>query len=262
MYNIPGELKESFLAVLKKKGISSGQHFSFLKWLRYFLDFCDKNQFPPRKMKSLEAFLRKLQEKNQNSAQRQQAQQAINLFLDHVSERNSDPEGGGLLVHSGNKMPGKMEGRGFLGSAGISSDTHQPGKIVSLHAKAPREYRFRIVSSAQEEVTSSVKTGVSWVSEFNRLSDEIQVRHYSQKTLKVYRLWLRKFQTFTRSKSPELLSITDVKGFLTFLAIKQKRSNKRLPPRPRTRRSMPYCSFFGTCWRRISARWMASHARR
>jgi len=54
------------------------------------------------------------------------------------------------------------------------------------------------------------------------MENEIQVRHYSQKTLKVYKLWLKKFQTFTRSKAPELLSIAEVKEFLTYLAVKQQ----------------------------------------
>jgi len=48
------------------------------------------------------------------------------------------------------------------------------------------------------------------------------VRHYSSKTLQTYRGWVRKFQTFTRSKTPELLSSNDVKEFLTFLAVKRK----------------------------------------
>lgn len=57
------------------------------------------------------------------------------------------------------------------------------------------------------------------------LANEIQVRHYSAKTLKTYRGWIRKFQTFTSSKAPQLLSAEDVKGYLTFLAVKRKVSS-------------------------------------
>jgi site-specific recombinase XerD len=54
------------------------------------------------------------------------------------------------------------------------------------------------------------------------LGDEIQVRHYSPKTLQTYRGWIQKFQAFKRSKGTELLSSNDVKGFLTFLAVKRR----------------------------------------
>ncbi|MFH0786815.1 MAG: integron integrase [Pseudomonadota bacterium] len=53
------------------------------------------------------------------------------------------------------------------------------------------------------------------------MNDEIRVRHYSPKTLKTYRGWVRQFQTFARSKPPDNLSAQDVKDFLTFLAVKR-----------------------------------------
>ncbi|MCJ7600353.1 MAG: phage integrase N-terminal SAM-like domain-containing protein [Desulfobulbaceae bacterium] len=52
--------------------------------------------------------------------------------------------------------------------------------------------------------------------------EEIRVRHYSPKTLKAYRQWLRHFQAFTRSKPPESLTAADVKEFLTWLAVKRE----------------------------------------
>lgn len=67
--------------------------------------------------------------------------------------------------------------------------------------------------------------GDSWAEEYSRIENEIRVRHYSPKTLKTYRGWVRKFQTFTRSKSPETLSVEDVKDCLTFLAVKRKVSS-------------------------------------
>ena len=54
------------------------------------------------------------------------------------------------------------------------------------------------------------------------MAHEIQVRHYSPKTLRSYTQWMRHFQTFTKSKDPGLLSSSDVKEFLTFLAVTRK----------------------------------------
>ncbi len=61
----------------------------------------------------------------------------------------------------------------------------------------------------------------SWQEVYQGLKNEIKVRHYSPKTLKSYKNWVRKFQTFTRSKNPELLDPSDVKKFLSFLAVEQ-----------------------------------------
>jgi integron integrase len=54
------------------------------------------------------------------------------------------------------------------------------------------------------------------------LSNEIKTRHYSRKILKAYADWIRKFQGFLHDKLPEELSETDVKAYLTYLAVKCK----------------------------------------
>jgi hypothetical protein len=43
------------------------------------------------------------------------------------------------------------------------------------------------------------------------------MRHYSPKTLKTYRSWVRQFQAFVHSKDPKSLTTDDVKSFLTDL---------------------------------------------
>lgn len=54
------------------------------------------------------------------------------------------------------------------------------------------------------------------------IKNEIELRHYSKKTLKAYTLWAEKLRYFTKSKLPESLTPEDVKAFLTFLAVKKK----------------------------------------
>ena len=62
-------------------------------------------------------------------------------------------------------------------------------------------------------------TGASWVAVYDRLKTAITVRHYSPKTLQAYKMWMRKLQTCTKSKDPQLVSQEDVKEFLSFLAV-------------------------------------------
>ena len=57
---------------------------------------------------------------------------------------------------------------------------------------------------------------------YDRLSSAVKVRHYSPKTLEAYKGWTQKFQTFTKSKESQLVSMDDVKGFLSFLAVDKK----------------------------------------
>ncbi len=72
--------------------------------------------------------------------------------------------------------------------------------------------------TAKEMLKSS---GTDWTPVFSGLTDAIKIRHYSPSTLKTYTGWTRKFQTYTRSKDSRLLSVEDVKSFLTWLAVEQ-----------------------------------------
>ena len=62
----------------------------------------------------------------------------------------------------------------------------------------------------------------AWDKIIETLSAEIRTRHYSRKTLKAYADWIRKYQAFLHDKQPEELSATDVKEYLTHLAVNCK----------------------------------------
>lgn len=61
-----------------------------------------------------------------------------------------------------------------------------------------------------------------WDKLIGNLADEIKTRHYSRKTLKAYADWCRHYQNYIGNKSPEELSESDVKQYLTYLAVKCK----------------------------------------
>ena len=79
----------------------------------------------------------------------------------------------------------------------------------------------------KKETISSKKEGLkltnsSWVPVYNDLNAEIRIRHYSNSTLRTYTTWIRQFQGFTKSKDFRLLSSSDVKEFLSHLAVNKK----------------------------------------
>ena len=85
----------------------------------------------------------------------------------------------------------------------------------------PEGLKPSLRTTPEEGLKPSPQTGASWEAEYATLTGEIKTRHYSPNTLKTYRGWVRKFQAFTHSKPPELLSSEDVKAFLTFLAVQR-----------------------------------------
>jgi len=217
MLDIPSALQEQFEEYLRNKPIPNSSRGAYKKWLRYYLDFCRNHNFPPIRKESLPHFIRKLQKKKQAKVQQEQAVKAITLYYETLKAKGlsnkkptpqtSSPPGYAPLkdkkdfsVHEAVARPQPSR------DSEPSSTVHGPSYTVSPSGKGYVER----------------KNGASWETEYSLLADEINVRHYSPKTLKTYKGWVRKFQTFTRSKTPQLLSSNDVKEFLTFLAVKRK----------------------------------------
>jgi len=76
-----------------------------------------------------------------------------------------------------------------------------------------------IISTEKEGLKSK---NANWKPVYDDLNAEIKIRHYSPKTLRAYTGWVGQFQNYAKSKDPQLLSTSDVKDFLTFLAVKRK----------------------------------------
>lgn len=59
-----------------------------------------------------------------------------------------------------------------------------------------------------------------WI--YDKLVEQIRIRHYSEKTLRSYRGWVRQLQFFVGSKDGTTLDVEDVKAFLSYLAVERK----------------------------------------
>jgi len=96
MQNIPEKILNPYIRYLKQQNISSKEIPFYLKWLRYYLDFCYKYSHAASIPDSLTHFIEKLKQKNQTEQQILQAKQAIALFYKliesnklHLSESSS-----------------------------------------------------------------------------------------------------------------------------------------------------------------------------
>ena len=88
MKQIPSNIKALYDAHLKNKEISKSAHFHYLKWLRYYLDFCDKYHLSTLKKENCAHFIKKLKDKNQTAKQQKQAYHAVSLFYEFVGSIN------------------------------------------------------------------------------------------------------------------------------------------------------------------------------
>jgi Phage integrase, N-terminal SAM-like domain len=88
MLNLPSALRTAFEMCLGNAAIPKSAHAAYTKWLRYYLDFCQKYHFPHAQKESLPRFLHKLQEKKQTKAQPQQASHAVSRYYELMRFRD------------------------------------------------------------------------------------------------------------------------------------------------------------------------------
>lgn len=66
MLKIPAQTLLPYDELLVKRAVPELSHFSYKKWLRYYLDFCHKFRFELSKSGNFSGFLNKLKDKKQN----------------------------------------------------------------------------------------------------------------------------------------------------------------------------------------------------
>ena len=204
------------------------RHADYKKWLRYYLDFCDKYQPPDSNSERVRLFIEKLREKKQTPAQQKQAAHAISLYFEILRK----PDNESPTAHIDSKATEKATSPSTPLIKGESSRTGGFETLPYIGAETPSvsvdtETTSSSVSEPQRPTYTSNKaeyavTSVSpeWDMVIANLAAEIKTRHYSKKTLKAYTLWSRQFQKLLRNKPPHELSSADVKEYLTYLAVK------------------------------------------
>jgi integron integrase len=82
MKRIAEELNAAFLKMMRETSVPAGERMDYLKWLRFYLDFCAKYNHHPRDPDSLQPFLQKLVEKRQAPERQEQAAASVGLYYD------------------------------------------------------------------------------------------------------------------------------------------------------------------------------------
>lgn len=85
MLKLPETLLEKYSLLLIKNDIPSHAHGNYQKWLRFYLDFCKKYQYPYSDPESLPLFLDKPGKKKQTASQQSQAKHAVEIYYSGIT---------------------------------------------------------------------------------------------------------------------------------------------------------------------------------
>lgn len=98
MKNLPVVLIAAFTKSLELASVDQRLRSDYMKWLRYYLDFCFKYQHPPRDPDSLMPFMQKLASKNQTGVQQEQAAASVKLYYQTMKNWDQPHGGAGSSV--------------------------------------------------------------------------------------------------------------------------------------------------------------------
>ncbi len=90
MKKIPEKIYKIFRSRITAAKIPQAEQRKFLKWLRFYLDFCSKYHHAPKNPESAGAFMAKLSQKRQTLDQQKQAVQAVRVCRDILRKIASD----------------------------------------------------------------------------------------------------------------------------------------------------------------------------
>jgi len=208
---LPKDLTRKFNDLLAGKSFPDEARASYLKWLRFYWDFCNKYQYDPYSSESLSWFLDKLAEKRQSEQQKKQARHSITLF--YLMQYSLVASNEASLQADSSEISVRYQSAPVTIASIGTAETGAKPSMPANQGSSPTSDEINQTEHA------GPKNGSSWVFVFDMLNSEIKIRHYSPKTLKSYRSWTRHFQTFTKSKDYQSLTQQDVIEFLSHLAV-------------------------------------------
>ena len=196
MIQLPPHLCSQYRSFCADNGVNDNEFTDHLKWVRYFLDFCEKYRITGDDADRTGLFLDKLRQKGQSEEKRQQAKIAVSRYFNMIR--------GGLCRQSSiQAVPTESH---------PDLRTELPAHTQSIVSATESFYN---VAGYQEKSDSP-----EWDEVLGKLADEIKVRHYSRKTLKTYALWSRQFQRFLKNKPPLELTTAAIQTKLGHASLK------------------------------------------
>jgi len=219
MKSLDQAVRDAFLKAARGRGVSAGEVWDYVKWLRYYLDFCDKYRREVLDRESLQAFLLKLASKNQSAEQQAQAARSVSLYLELAAPRIAPPMVPAPAAPQSVAVPRATPPAPPPAAAAVPNSAYavaRPRPTGAAPAVAGGALPDRVAERAAPWPGSS-----PWDAVIVRIKEEVKVRQYSPKTFDAYAGWVRQFAGFA-GKPPNGIVMQDVKNFLTHLAVDER----------------------------------------
>jgi integron integrase len=188
-------VRDAFLEAARSRGVAAREVWDYVKWLRYYLDLCEKYRHEAIDRESLQAFLLKLASKNQSAEQQAQAAQSVRLYLELAAPQAPAPAAPPATATPRPDPPAQPRPAGTALAIGEGArQAHVAERRAPWPGSSP------------------------WDAVIVRIQEEVKIRQYSRKTFDAYAGWVRQFAGFV-GKPPDGIVMQDVKNFLTHLAV-------------------------------------------
>ena len=138
MLLIPNAVFIEYDAYLKTRNIPLARFTEYRKWLRYYLDFCDKYPVPESKAVRVRLFCEKLKDKKQPDKQREQAAFAVSLYFEMLLQRGSSAVEEAVVPGNGPVSLAVSVPHAIGGPKGVASTHFTRSNLRILPLTSPR----------------------------------------------------------------------------------------------------------------------------
>ena len=192
----------AYTGFLAQSNIAKAYEPLYLKWLRYYLDFCQKYSHQPDDPLSLPKFIEKLKEKKQPDTYIQQAEHAVALYYNLTRHLPAEAaaQAGSRIRYCSQELSTR------------AAQIIQTQYLINAQGSSPVKYTLN-----GKEKETPVAFQKDWDHAFAVLKQEIELRHYSKNTFQTYSIWARKFARFALPKSPNDITDDAMRKYLTYL---------------------------------------------
>lgn len=224
-----GDLFKAYCQQLQRAGIPPAENGYYIRWLKLYLKACAQQEWPQGDLGYLNLFLKHISDQAKTPFLKIQAAHAVKIYqqMSVVHEQSTDKP---ISFLQQTPLPLKTSAaqvqQGQL-SEGVTTpplDETKRLKTQNIHAQAQQKALLQAQLLCQQKLMNPMETPsetshqIAWQKLYSQLEAEINMRHYSRQTLKLYRSWLRRFERFVQHKPPQQLNSLDVRAFLSDLA--------------------------------------------
>jgi hypothetical protein len=150
---IPKDVYARYLGLLRKNNVNDIVQQEYVKWVRYYLDFCEKHLITLDFSERVRLFLEKLRDKNQEEEQIKSAEHAIAFYLElqkHATGVPSEAEATEQQseFRSGIPNQSQLRVRDFNFDAGV----------LTIHGKGKKDRTVPIPETILPELKAQIKS--------------------------------------------------------------------------------------------------------